>query len=144
MPYAWLIFALLSAIFAALVAIFGKIGLASIDTNTATAVRAVIMSIFLFAVIFMEGKINQLQTVFSNHKAMLFIVLSGIAGALSWLFYFLALKRGTIYQVVSIDRLSIVFAVLLAIVVLGEKISFIKAAGVGIMLIGAIIIAFAK
>jgi transporter family protein len=141
MSYAWLIYALLSALFAGLVAVFGKIGLKNIDTNIATTIRAVIMAVFLIAVIAVQGKLNQIQTVLTNNKALLFIVLSGVAGAISWLFFFLALKRGTVYQVTPIDRLSIIFAILLAYIFLGEKFSLIQGIGILIIIIGAIMIA---
>ena len=140
MSYAWLIYALLSAVFAAMVAVFGKIGLKNIDANTATAIRAIIMAIFLVIVIAFQGKSNQIHAIFSNNKALLFIVLSGLAGAISWLFYFLALKRGTVCQVAPIDRLSIVFAILFALIFLGEKISLTQSAGILITIIGAILI----
>jgi transporter family protein len=140
MQYSWLIYALLSAVFAALVAVFGKIGLKNFDSNVATTIRAIIMAIFLFVIIVFQGKFNQIHTIFSNNKAFLFIIFSGIAGALSWLFYFLALKRGTISQITPIDRLSIVFAILIALVFLGEKISFIQGVGILITIIGAALI----
>lgn len=140
MSYLWLIYALLSAIFAALVAIFGKIGLKDIDSNTATAIRAAIMAVFLVGIIAFQGKLGQIQVIFSNNKAILFIALSGIAGAISWLFYFLALKRGTVCHVVSIDRLSIIFAVVFALLFLGEKINLQTGLGVIIMAVGAILI----
>jgi len=141
MNYLWLIFALLSAFFAALVAIFGKIGLQNLDTNTATAIRAITMALFLFAVITVEGKLSQISTILADHKAAAFILLSGIAGGLSWLFYFLALKLSSVDKVVPIDRLSIVFAVLLAAVLLGEKLTLKIAVGAILMIIGAIFIA---
>ncbi|NEY10500.1 EamA family transporter, partial [Yersinia pestis] len=83
----WLIYALLSALSASLVAIFGKIGLQHLDANTATAVRAVVMALFLVGVVVVQGKFNLVGTVLADKKALLFIVLSGVAGALSWLFY---------------------------------------------------------
>lgn len=141
MNYLWLIFALLSAFFAALVAIFGKIGLQNLDTNTATAIRAITMALFLFVVITIEGKLSQISTILADHKAAAFILLSGIAGGLSWLFYFLALKLSSVDKVVPIDRLSIVFAVLLAAVLLGEKLTLKIAVGAILMIIGAIFIA---
>lgn len=141
MAYAWLIFALLSAVTAALVAIFGKIGLQEIDANTATAVRAVIMAIFLIIVISIQGKLNQVTTVFANHKALLFIAFSGVAGALSWLFYFLAIKAGKVSQVVPIDRLSVVFALILAFLFLGEKLSLLVGIGAALITAGGILIA---
>jgi transporter family protein len=134
----WILYALLSAFFAALVAIFGKIGLKNIDSNLATTIRAFVMFIFLLAVILFQKKyllINQLNT---NHY--LFIVISGIAGALSWLFYFLALKSGEASKVASLDRLSIVFVLILSLFFLGEKFSLKILSGIILMVIGAIII----
>lgn len=141
MQYSWAIYALLSAIFAALVAIFGKIGLKNFDSNVATTIRALIMTAFLFLVILLQGKMNQINEIISNNKALLFIVLSGIAGAISWLFYFLALKRGTVSQVIPIDRLSIVFAILIALIFLGEKVTFIQGIGIMLAIAGAMVIA---
>jgi transporter family protein len=141
MDYAWLIFAILSAITAALVAVFGKIGLESVDANTATMIRAGIMFAFLVLVIAFTGKIEHFTTIFSNSRALFYISLSGIAGALSWLFYFLALKLGKVSQVVPIDRLSIVFALILAVLIVGEKISLKIGIGAALMVIGAIIVA---
>jgi transporter family protein len=140
----WLIFALLSALFAALVAIFGKIGLQNIDTHTATAIRAVVMAVFLIAIVLIEGKLHDFKTIIINNKAVFYIVLSGIAGALSWLFYFVALKSAKVSQIVPIDRLSIIFALLLAFIFLGEKVSWQAWVGTGLIVIGGVIIAFAK
>ena len=140
MNYLWLVFALLSAFSAALVAIFGKIGLQNLDTNTATAIRAVVMAVFLFGVIIFEGKLHNIQPILANHRALLFIVLSGLAGAISWLFYFWALKLGKAQQVVPIDRLSMVFVLIMAVMFLGEKLSLKVIIGTLAMLIGAILI----
>ncbi len=138
--YSWLVYAFLSAIFAALVAVFGKIGLKDFDSNVATTVRAVIMAVFLTVVVLFQGKINHIGQIFSNSKALTFVVLCGIAGALSWLFYFLALKRGAIAQVTSIDKLSIVFAIIAAVVFLGEKLTLWQGVGVVATVIGTIMI----
>ncbi|TKJ07064.1 EamA family transporter, partial [Bacillus cereus] len=86
----WLLFALLSAIAAALVSIFGKFGLDGIDANVATTIRSIIMALFMIGVIIIQGKFQNIGDVLLNKKALLFITLSGIAGASSWLFYFLA------------------------------------------------------
>ncbi|WP_410771884.1 EamA family transporter [Fontibacillus sp. BL9] len=137
----WLIYALLSAVSAALVAIFGKIGLQHIDANAATAIRSVIMALFLIGVVAVQGKFTQLAEIVSQKKALSFIVLSGIAGALSWLFYFLALKYGKVSQVGPIDKLSVVIAVILAFLFLGEKISWTAAAGVVLIAAGALLVA---
>lgn len=140
MNYTWLIFALLSAVTAALVAIFGKIGLKGIDTNTATAVRAVIMALFLITVVVIQGKLKEVSSIFTNSNAMTYIILSGIAGALSWLFYFMALLYGDASKVASIDRLSIVFVLILATLFLGEKLTLKNTLGITLITIGAIII----
>ncbi len=141
MNYLWLIFALLSAITAALVSIFGKIGLKGIDANTATAVRSIIMAAFLVFVVLIQGKLNQIPSIISNRKTIVFIVLSGIAGALSWLFYFMSLNFGKVSQVAPIDKLSVVFAVILSILFLVEKVSIISGLGVGLIAICAILVA---
>ncbi|QIQ20652.1 EamA family transporter [Zophobihabitans entericus] len=137
----WLIYALLSAVFAAFVAILGKVGLQSLDANTATAIRSVVMALFLIGVVFIQGKTGLIGEVLANKKALLFIVLSGIAGALSWLFYFLAIKHGQVSQVVMIDKLSVVFAVILAVILLGEKISLMGILGVLFITAGALLVA---
>jgi len=136
-----LIYALLSALCAALVAIFGKVGLQQLDANTATAVRAVIMALFLVGVVVAQGKLGLVGSILTQHKAMLFIVLSGVAGAMSWLFYFMALKNGSVAQVAPIDKLSVVFAVILAVILLGEKISLLAGVGVALISAGALLIA---
>ncbi|MDF2926732.1 MAG: EamA family transporter [Paenibacillaceae bacterium] len=137
----WLIYALLSALMAALVALFGKIGLANVDANTATALRAVIMAAFLVAVVLFEGKLSQLPAIFANKKAIAFIAFSGVAGALSWLFYFIALKHGSVSQVGPVDKLSVVIAVVLAFMFLGEKLSLLNTLGVVLIAAGAIMVA---
>lgn len=138
---AWLVYALLSAVAAAFVAIFGKIGLHQLDANTATAIRAVIMALFLVGVVIVQGKLNLLTQIVANHKALFWIALSGVAGALSWLFYFLALKHGSVSQVAPIDKLSVVFAVVLAVVLLGEKLSLVAAGGVALIALGSLMVA---
>ncbi|EMQ2081362.1 EamA family transporter [Yersinia enterocolitica] len=137
----WLIYALLSALFASLVAIFGKIGLQHLDANTATAVRAVVMALFLVGVVVVQGKFNLVGTVLADKKSLLFVVLSGVAGALSWLFYFMAIKNGNVSQVAPIDKLSVVFAVILAFILFGEKISLIAGLGVALITAGALMVA---
>ncbi|MCX8602552.1 MULTISPECIES: EamA family transporter [unclassified Gilliamella] len=138
---AWLIYALLSAISAAFVAILGKIGLQHLDANTATAIRAIVMAVFLVGVVIVQGKINLINTFFNDKKALLIIALSGIAGALSWLFYFMAIKEGKVSQVAPIDKLSVVFAVVFAVILFGEKISFLAGIGVAMIAAGAILVA---
>lgn len=137
----WLVYALLSAVCAALVAILGKVGLQHIDANAATAIRSVIMALFLIGVVAVQGKFTQLAEIIAQKKALSFIVLSGIAGALSWLFYFLALKYGKVSQVGPIDKLSVVIAVVLAFLFLGEKVSWNGVIGVILIAAGALLVA---
>jgi transporter family protein len=141
MEIGWLILALLSAVTASLVAIFGKIGLEGVDSNTATMIRAGIMFFVLVLVILFTGKLSEISSVAADRSALFYIILSGIAGALSWLFYFGALKIGEASRVASIDRLSIVFVVILAALVLAEKVTPKIAAGISMMVVGAILVA---
>ncbi|OGI15909.1 hypothetical protein A3K63_00930 [Candidatus Micrarchaeota archaeon RBG_16_49_10] len=140
MEVSWLIFALLSALTASLVAIFGKIGLQGVDSNAATMVRAGVMFLFLFAAIAVTGKLHNVPEIFSNRKALFYILLSGVAGALSWLFYFIALKLGQASKVAPIDRLSVVFVIILAALFLGEKVTLKIALGALLVVGGAILI----
>lgn len=137
----WLFYALLSAVSAAFVSIFGKMGLAGLDSNAATAVRAVIMAAFLVGVVAVEGHGASMAAVFADRRALLWITLSGIAGALSWLFYFLALKYGKVSEVAPIDKLSVVFAVLLAVVLFGERVSALHAVAIGLIAAGGLMLA---
>lgn len=139
--YLWLIFALLSAVSAAFVSIFGKIGLKGVDSNTATALRSIIMAIFLVCVTAFQGKLNQISSIIADKKAFSYIIFSGLAGALSWLFYFIALRYGNVSQVGPIDKLSVVFAVIIAALFLGEKISKLSGFGVLLIAVGAVMIA---
>lgn len=139
--YLWLGYALLSALMAALVSVFGKIGLQGLDANTATVIRAVIMALFLVGVLLLQRNFGHIGEILGNSKAMLFIVLSGVSGALSWLFYFVALKYGKVAQVASVDKFSVVLAAIIAVVFLGEALSWLSAAGVGLITVGIILVA---
>ena len=133
----WIIYALLSALFASLVAIFGKIGLKDVDSTLATTIRSIVMAIFLIVVSLSLGKSNLISGF--DSKAIGYIVLSGIAGALSWLFYFIAIKNGPVSGVASVDRLSVAFVFILAILFLGEAFTWTKLAGIFMIVAGAIL-----
>lgn len=135
----WIIFALLSAFFASLVAIFGKMGIGNIDTTLATTVRSAIMFGFLLIVTLFTGVFQNIRQI--DTKSLGIIALSGIAGALSWLFYFYALKKGPASGVAALDRLSVVFVVVLAFLVLGENLTLKTVAGAILITIGAILFA---
>lgn len=141
MEHLWLIYGLLAALTASLVAIFGKIGLQTVEANTATAIRSIVMAVFLVIVVAAQGNLSQIPSIIADKKAITFIILSGIAGALSWLFYFLALKYGKVSQVAPIDKLSVVLATIIAVTFLGEKISALNGIGVAFIALGAILVA---
>ncbi len=117
----WFVLAVLSAFFAAFVSIFAKVGLQGVDSTVATAVRAMVMLVFIVAFMFFVGKGSQL-TMFSR-RDMVFIVLSGVAGALSWLFYFAALKVADASKVAPVDRASLLIVIVLSALFLGERIT---------------------
>lgn len=135
----WTIYALLSAVFAALVAIFGKIGLKNIDSTLATTIRSVVMAVFLIITAFSLGKFNFINTI--DNKALIFIILSGVSGAISWLFYFLAIKLGPVTAVAAIDRTSIVFVFVLSVLFLSESLTVLKSIGAVAIVAGAILMA---
>lgn len=136
----WLVYAFLSSITAALVAIFGKLGLKNIDSTLATTVRSIIMAAFLVVVSFLLKKFNGFSLGSFTSKDWILIALAGIAGALSWLFYFFALKYGLATKVVVIDRLSLVFVIILAAIFLGESLGWKSVTGAILMVLGAVII----
>ena len=140
--YLWLFYAGLSAVAAALVSIFGKIGLQGLDANTATTVRSVVMALFLIGVMIIQRNFSHLGEVLSNRRALLYIILSGTAGALSWLFYFVALKYGRVSQVAPVDKLSVVLAALLAVVFLGESLSPLGLSGILLITAGVVCVTF--
>ena len=140
--YLWLFYAGLSAVAAALVSIFGKIGLQGPDANTATTVRSVVMALFLIGVMIIQRNFSHLGEVLSNRRALLYIILSGTAGALSWLFYFVALKYGRVSQVAPVDKLSVVLAAVLAVVFLGESLSPLGLSGILLITAGVVCVAF--
>lgn len=132
-----MLLALVGAVFAALVAILGKIGLSGIDTTVATTVRAVIMAAFLVAVSLGLGKIS--FSALPSGKPLLFIALSGIAGALSWLAMFAALKLGPAPGVAAIDRTSVVFVLVFSLLFLGTQFSWKALLGAALITAGAIL-----
>tara|TARA_R110001606_G_scaffold395664_1_gene568376 strand:+ start:61244 stop:61717 length:474 start_codon:yes stop_codon:yes gene_type:complete len=137
----WILYALLAAFTAALVAIFAKLGLQNVDPTLATTLRALIMAMFLLMVSLLLGKFNGFAISTSlSAKEWALLSLAGIAGALSWLFYFFALKQGSASAVVAIDRLSLVFVIILAALFLQETITWRTLIGVFLMVVGALFI----
>ena len=138
----WWVYALLSAVFAAAVAILAKIGIAGVDSNLATAIRTVVILIFAWGIVLFQGHFSDLKSL--SQKTIIFLVLSGIATGLSWLFYFRALQLGTASKVAPIDKLSLVFTIILAGLILGEKITLQTILGALLMVIGTLLITLAR
>ncbi len=136
----WLLYAFLSALTASLVAIFGKLGLKGIDPTLATTIRSIIMAGFLVLTSLFLKKFNGFSFDSFSSRDWTLIILSGIAGALSWLFYFFALRSADASKVVAVDRMSIVFVVLLAAIFLEETLGWKSVLGALLMVAGAIMI----
>ena len=120
----WFVYALIGALAAGIAAIFNKIGLKTIDSNLAASLRAVVIALAVVLFTFCTGKFSGIGAV--NSSAWFWIILSGLAGAVSWIFYFAALKIGSASDVSAIDRFSIIFVVIFAILFLGEKFTWLK------------------
>jgi transporter family protein len=135
----WLIWALLSALFAALTALFAKIGLDGIDSDLATLVRTVVILLLLVGFIIYSGKwANPLQF---PARTLSFLVLSGLATGASWVCYFRALKLGEASKVAPVDKLSLVLVAILAFVFLGERPSTMDWLGILLVASGGILLA---
>lgn len=129
----WLIFALLSAVFAALTSILAKVGIDGVNSNLATAVRTVVVVIMAWGMVFLTNEQTGLAGI--SRKSWIFLILSGLATGASWLCYYRALQIGEASKVVPIDKLSVVFTLILAFVFLHEQ--FTIKSVLGCLLIGA-------
>lgn len=138
----WFLAALLSSFFAALTSILAKIGIKNIDSNLATAIRTSVILVFTWGIAYFQGSVSKIGEI--SQRSFMFLIFSGIATGLSWLFYFYALKVGEASKVVPIDKLSLVLTIILAGLILNEKISLQVIAGATIMTLGALVIALAK
>ena len=137
----WAIYAILSAFFAALVAILAKIGIAGIDSNLATAIRTVVILILTWGVVFATVPLTAMKTL--TTKNWTFLILSGLATGLSWMFYFKALQIGHVSRVAPIDKLSIVITIVLSFVILREPVSWPVLCGGGLIVAGLLVILWA-
>ncbi|MFN4213119.1 MAG: EamA family transporter, partial [Microgenomates group bacterium] len=117
----WLLFAFLSAFFAALTSILAKIGVKDVNSNLATAIRTVVILIFAWGIVFFQNTGKDLANI--SKISFIFLILSGVATGLSWLFYFRALQLGEASKVVPIDKLSLVLTIILSGLILKEKIT---------------------
>lgn len=133
----WLLFALLSALFAALTSILAKIGIDSVSSNLATAIRTVAVVIMAWIVVFITNEQGGIGSI--SRKSWVFLILSGLATGASWLCYYKAIKIGAVTKVVSVDKLSVVFTALLAFLFLHEQLTVKTAVGVLLITAGVLV-----
>jgi transporter family protein len=136
----WVIYALLSALFAALTSILAKIGIQDINSNLAVAIRTVVVLIMAWAIVFFGGKHNDIVNI--GQKNMVFLILSGLATGLSWLFYYKALQMGEASKVIPIDKFSLVIGMVLAFIVLKETITIKTIIGGALITVGTFVLIF--
>lgn len=136
----WLTWSLLSALFAALTAILAKVGVAGVDSNLATAIRTTVVLVFSWLIV-MVAKSGSLQLNALSRKTWIFLLLSGLATGLSWLCYFRALQLGPASRVAPVDKLSVVFVLVIAAIGLHEPLGWKQWVGGGLMVLGAITLA---
>lgn len=134
----WWTYALLSALFAALTAIFAKIGIKGVNTDLATAIRTVVILIIAWGIAYFRGGASGINML--TKQNWLFLALSGIATGLSWIFYFKALQLGKVTQVAPVDKLSVAIAILLSVVFLGEVLTWKAAIGAGLIISGTVVL----
>jgi transporter family protein len=134
----WWIFALLSALFAALTAIFAKIGIKDVNTDLATAIRTVVIGLLTWGIVLFGGYTSTISNLTKQNWT--FLILSGITTGLSWLFYFRALQIGKVAQVASVDKLSVALAIIFSVVFLHEALTWKTAVGALLIIIGTIVL----
>jgi len=117
----WVLYAILSAVFAALTSVLAKIGIENVNANLATAIRTIVVLIMAWGIVFITGKQSGVADI--SQKSWIFLALSGIATGASWLFYYKALQIGEVSRVVPIDKFSVVISMILAFVILGESLT---------------------
>jgi transporter family protein len=133
----WWIYALLSALFASLTAIFAKKGINGVDTDLATAIRTVVILMLAWSIVFYKGVQGMGALTRQN---WLFLLLSGVATGLSWIFYFRALQAGKVSQVAPVDKMSVALTIILSVIFLGEALTWKTAAGAAFIIAGTLIL----
>ena len=134
----WAVFALLSAVFAALTGILAKLGMEGINSNLGTAIRTVVVLVMAWAIVFATGKHTGISDI--TTRGWVFLVLSGLATGLSWICYFHALQIGEASKVIPIDKFSVVISMVLAFLVLGEKVPVTKVIGGALIAAGTFVL----
>ncbi|MBS1501804.1 MAG: EamA family transporter [Bacteroidetes bacterium] len=136
----WWIYALLSALFAALTAIFAKVGVTGVDSDLATAIRTVVILIIAWLIAFIKGSAENMGTL--TRTNWIFLILSGCATGLSWIFYFKALQLGRVSQVAPVDKLSVALAIVLSVIFLKEPLTWKSASGAVLIIAGTLVLIF--
>ncbi len=134
----WIFYAVLSALFASLTAIFGKLGVANVNSNLATGIRTVVILVMVWGIVFVRGEAKEMQNL--SKQNVIFLIISGLATGLSWLFYFKALQLGDVSKVAPIDKLSLALTILLAAIFLGETLSLKTAIGAALIIAGTLVL----
>ena len=136
---AWIIYAVLSAVFAALTSILAKVGIEGVESNLATSVRTAVVLVMAWLIVFAQGKQKGLKDI--DKRELMFISLSGVATGASWLCYYYAIQNGIVSVVVPIDKMSIIVAVVFSYIVFKEKLSKKAFFGLALMLVGTLLMA---
>lgn len=136
----WYTWALLSALFAGATAVLAKHGVAGINSHLATAIRTLVIVAFSWCIVFWYVPRHELSTI--DRRTWIFLILSGIATGLSWLCYFRALQLGDVSRVAAIDKLGLVFAILLAVVFLRERLTWLQWGGVILIVLGTVAVSW--
>ena len=133
----WVLFAILSAVFAALTSILAKIGISGVNSNLATAIRTVVVVFMAWGIVFITNAQSGIGDI--SRKSWLFLILSGLATGVSWLFYYRALQMGDASKVASIDKLSVVITLILAFIFLNEQLTLKSMLGCLLIVVGSLL-----
>ena len=133
----WLLFAILSAVFAAATAILAKIGIDGVDSNLATAIRTIVVLALAWGMVFLTNSAGGISSI--STRSWIFLILSGLATGASWLCYFYAIKIGDVSKVVPIDKCSLVLTIIFAVIFLGEALTWKTVVGSILLLAGALV-----
>lgn len=134
----WWLYALLSALFASLTAIFAKVGVTGVNANLATAIRTIVILLVAWGIVLIRGEEKGIHSL--SKQNWIFLIISGIATGLSWIFYFRALQVGKVSQVAPVDKLSVALTIVLSVIFLGEALSLKTALGALLIIAGTIIL----
>ncbi|UWX61784.1 EamA family transporter [Chryseobacterium oranimense] len=135
----WFYYALLSALFAAFTAIFAKMGVSNINSNLATGIRTIVILVIVWSIVFVKGEAKEIGSL--SRINIIFLVLSGVATGLSWLFYFKALQIGNVSQVAAVDKLSVAIAIILAVLFFKETLTLKTIIGALLIISGTVVLA---